>query len=147
MLVRIGVLVGLACLFLPSAWGGNKDSLRFGVEPNPKSFPQGTPRQTLASVLKAVDLKRVDYLLAHLADPEWVELRAREYEGGFPELVKEATDTLDAAAVKKLQRFLKEGAFEIVDGTAVARLKNVKDRVVRLRKVDGRWFLQSPFKP
>lgn len=136
----------MACLTLPAAQG-EKSSARYEVEAHPKSFPQGTPKEALASVLKAIDLKRIDYLLAHLSDPDWVDERAKTYEGGFTELVKEATAQLDPPAVKKLSRFLKEGTFEMLDGSAVVQLKDVKDRVVRLRKVGARWYLESRFKP
>jgi len=76
-----------------------------------------------------------------------VDGRVKVNEGGFPELVREASARLDPPAVKKLGRFLKEGEFETLDNTAFVRLKDVKDRVVRLRKIDGRWYLESRFKP
>jgi len=146
MLLRVVVLAGLCCLGLPAAQA-NKATGRYAVEANLKSFPQGTPKEALASVLKAIDLKRIDYLLAQLSDPNWVDERVKISEGGFAALVKEATDRLDPPAVKKLMRFLKEGTFETADDTAVAHLKDVKDRVVRLRKVSGRWYLESRDKP
>ena len=149
MLLRIAVLAGLAGLCgLPAPARGNEKSLaRHGVAADLESFPQATPKQALASVLKAVDLKRIDYLLAQLSDPGWVDERVKVYEGGFAELARETAGRLDPPAVKKLTRFLKEGAFETLDGTAVVRLKDVKDRVVRLRKIDSRWYLESRFKP
>ena len=120
---------------------------RFGVEINLKSFPQATPKEALASALKVVDLKRVDYLMAHLTDPDWVDRRVELYQGGFAELVREATAKLDAPAVKQLRRFLDEGDFETLDTGAVVRHKKVPDRIVRFRKVGDRWFLRNMHKP
>src|SRR5438876_7020446 len=68
----------------PRAAGGNATT-RHGVAPELKSFPQATPKEALASVLKAVEMKRFDYLLAQLAEPDWVD--GRSDAEGFPELV------------------------------------------------------------
>jgi hypothetical protein len=124
---------------------GDSPATRHGVTADLKSFPQSTPKETLASVLKAIELKRFDYLLAHLADPEWVDNRA-EAES-FKELVQETRAKLDAPTVKKLMRFLEEGEFETLDTQAVIRHKVIKDRVVRLRKIDKRWYFQQANKP
>ena len=149
MRVLVGVLVGVALFVAVTATPvqGREPAARFRVAPDLKTYPQGTAKETLASVLEAIKKKRIDYLLAQLADPEWVDGRVEAYEGGFDELVKETTAKLDPPAVKKLGRFLADGEFETLDATAVVRLKEVKDRVVRLRRLDGRWYLQSFNKP
>src|SRR5947209_8610640 len=46
---------------------------RYAVEPDLDTFPQTTPKDTLASAMRAVQRDRVDYLLAQLADPEFVD--------------------------------------------------------------------------
>jgi hypothetical protein len=120
---------------------------RFGVMPDLKSFPQTTPKETLASTLKAIDLKRIDYLLAHLTDPDWIDGRVESAGDGFRELVKEAGDKLDPPTVKRLKQFLEQGEIETLDATAVVKHKDVKDRVVRLRKVNNRWYLRNANKP
>src|SRR5437660_3707778 len=141
MRVLVGLLVGVAVTATPVQ--GREPASRFRVAPDLKTYPQGTAKETLASVLEAIKKKRIDYLLAQLADPDWVDGRVAAYEGGFDELVKETTAKLDPPAVKRLGRFLAGGEFETVDATAVVRLKDVKDRVVRLRRLNGRWYLQS----
>jgi hypothetical protein len=146
---RIGLLASVAiALALPAIpVQGLAPAARFKVTPDLKAYPQATAKEAFASVLAAVKNKRIDYLLAQLADPDWVEGRIAAYEGGFDELVKETTAKLDPPAVKRLGRFLADGEFETVDATAVVRLKDIKDRVVRLRRVDGRWYFQSLSKP
>src|SRR5439155_9853990 len=99
---------------------------RYGIEANLRDYPQETPKETLASVLRAIERGRINYLLAHLADPAFVDQRVKEvYGGDFEELVRETTGKLsdNPAAVKELQRFLKEGEWEGGDTTASAKLK------------------------
>jgi hypothetical protein len=138
----IGFLVLAGCLR-----GADAPVSRHGVAIDIKSYPQATPKETLASVFKAVELKRFDYLVAQLSDPEDVDARVEVLAGGFKEVVKEAEEKLDAPAVKKLKRFLQEGEFETLENQAVVRLKDAPNRVVRLRKISKRWYLQNTSKP
>jgi hypothetical protein len=119
---------------------------RYGVEPNLDDYPQSTPQEALASVLKAIDNNKIAYLLAHLADPKWVDERVQQIHGGkFEALVEETTSKLanDRSSVKELRRFLQEGKWEVTDNTASAQVKDIKNRQVYLRKQQGRWFLES----
>jgi hypothetical protein len=123
---------------------------RYGIEANLRDYPQETPKETLASVLQAIERGRINYLLAHLADPAFVDKRVKEvYGGDFEELVRETTGKLadNPAAVKELQRFLKEGEWEAAETSASVKLKDVKDRQVFFRKVGPRWYLENRQKP
>src|SRR5262245_10521476 len=146
-----GIVGGLAILVcLSGAFGQeNKSTKRYGVEAELDFFPQDTPKNTLESVLKAIERKRITYLLAQLADPKFVDERVKSYGGNFDELVAETAKKLkdDPASVKELYRFLKEGEWEAGDGTATAKLKEVKDRQVFMRKIGERWFLENRMKP
>ncbi len=138
----LGVVLLAGCLR-----GADIPDSRQGVVLDFKSFPQTSPKEVLASVLKAAELKRIDYLLAQLTDPDEISARSEVLAGGFKDVVKEAADKLDAASIKKLKRFLLEGEFETLENRAVVRLKDVPNRVVRLRKIEQRWYLQNPSKP
>jgi hypothetical protein len=119
---------------------------RYGVFVDLRRYPQATPKETLASVLAAIEQKRFDYLIAHLADPDFVDERVKQLKGDFDEVVREARTkyTDNPEAVKLLQRFLKEGEWEGGEGnTASVQLKDVKDRRMFFRKVDTRWFLEN----
>jgi hypothetical protein len=123
---------------------------RYSIEANLRDYPQETPKETLASVLRAVERGRINYLLAHLADPAFVDKRVKEiYGGNFEELVRETSRKLadNPAAVKELGRFLKEGEWEGGDTTASAKLKDLKDRQVFFQKIGPRWYLQNRQKP
>jgi len=121
---------------------------RFGVAADFSSYPQATPKETLSSVLKAIDNKRIDYLLAQLSDPDFVDRRVAVHGSNFDALVGETTEklTADMAALKLLRRFLQEGEWRSTDLTATVRLKDVRDRCVCLRKTQGRWFLENRYK-
>jgi len=122
---------------------------RYGIAADLKSYPQDSPRTTLASVAKAIEEKKIDYLLAHLADPEWVDERVRAYGGDFAFLVKEATGKLvdNPAPLKHFQKFQKDGTWETSEDAASVHHKDVLDRWARFRKLEGRWFLENRYKP
>jgi hypothetical protein len=121
---------------------------RYGIDADFKTYPQASGKEALASILKAVEDKRIDYLLAHLADPQWVDDRVKKNGGKFDDLVKECRETkLDPAAVKQLRRFLADGDWKVEEKTAEARLKDVSDRSVRFFKIGDRWFLENAYRP
>jgi hypothetical protein len=149
--MRVGLVLCVGLVLVAASAAQQADApKRYNIARNLDSYPQATPKEALASVLTAIENKRVDYLLAHLADPDFVDKRVREvYGGDFDELVKESTTKLhdSPAAVKELQRFLKEGEWESGEGTATAKLKDVADRQVTMKKIGDRWFLENQQKP
>lgn len=120
-------------------------AVRLGVAADLKTYPQSTPKETLASVLKAVEAKKIDYVVAQLADPQVIDQRLKDNGGKFDEIVQEARARLldDPSAVKLLERFLKEGDWKVEENQAVASLKEGSDRRVFFRKAQGRWYLQN----
>jgi hypothetical protein len=123
---------------------------RYGIEANLRDYPQESPKETLASVLRAIERRRINYLLAQLADPAFVDKRVREvYGGNFEELVRETTHKLadDPAVGKELVRFLKDGEWEGGETTATVKLKDVKDRQVFFHTIGRRWYLENRQKP
>ena len=149
MRVGVGLLVGLACTVrLAAAEGEAKPAARYGVEADLKAFPQGAPKETLASVLKAADAGKFDYLAAQLADPDFIDGRVKGVFGGsFGEQVKDVRARLDPATLKQLHRFLDDGEWTAGDDRASVRLKDLGDRAVFFHKIDGRWFMEHRSKP
>jgi hypothetical protein len=142
--MRLTWLVLLAC----STAALSQDAARHGVAPDAKAYPQATAKDALASALKAIDAKRFDYLVAQLADPDFVDDRVkRVYAGKFDEQVQDTQTRLDPATVKQLRRFAKDGAWTVGKTTAVVGLDDVKERVVRLVKKGDRWFLSHDSSP
>lgn len=118
---------------------------RYSQEFDTDGFPQNFPKETLASVLKAIDNRKVDYLLAHLADPLFVDARVQEVHGGsFGAMVQETVDKLrdDPESIALLRRFLKEGEVETQDAESRITIKGVKDKLF-LKRYETRWFLDN----
>jgi hypothetical protein len=120
-------------------------SKRYGIEADLKTYPQTTAKDTFASVFKAIENKRIDYLLAHLADPDWVDRRVKTLGGGFAELVEETKGKLlgDPGAVKRLTRLAKDGEWQATDTTASVHFKDDKEEGVFFQKANGRWFMEN----
>ena len=152
MRVVLTVLAGVACAAAAVAAGDAKEpapAKRYGVEADLKAYPQATPKEALASVVKAVEGRRIDYLVAQLSDPDFVDRRVKETGGDFDGLVKEATAKLvdDPGPARQLQRLLKDGDWDVKDERASVHVKDAGSRWCYFRKSDGRWFLENRFKP
>lgn len=147
--MRIAAAVVVAVVMTAVPVMAQAPAARHGVAPDLKMYPQGTPQETLASVLKAVKAQRVDYVLAQLADPQFVDERAKTEAGGFAALVREATDKLvtDPGAVRLLSRLAEEGEWKVEDSSATVALKEGSDRSVTFRKMDGRWMMKNQYRP
>jgi hypothetical protein len=118
---------------------------RYGLEFDTDGYPQNTPKETLASLLKAIEQRKVDYLLAHLADPLFVEARVADvHKGSFPAMVQETIVKLrdDPEGIALLRRFLKEGEFDNQEMEGRATLKDMKDRLF-FKRYETRWFLEN----
>jgi hypothetical protein len=118
---------------------------RFNVPSNIETYPQGSPKQVMGSVLKAIDRKRIDYLLAHLAEPSFVEEKVRQFGGRFEELVRETTIHFgeEMTAMRDFRRILNEGTAEGTGATVRVTHKDIKGRAVFLRQIGGRWFIEN----
>jgi hypothetical protein len=156
-----------ACLIVAAlAWSAaaqeppakpGKLTKRFGYDFIAELYPQKTPQEALQSIVKAIETKRVDYLVAHLADPQFVDPRIVEYkalyQGGeagravlaFDRLVRETTLHFqeDPVLLKELRLFAKEAEWEGKEDETVGTLKKGSPRRVYLRKAEERWFLQN----
>ncbi|HEX5272956.1 MAG TPA: hypothetical protein VFW33_20810 [Gemmataceae bacterium] len=139
------VAAALVLLISSAALAADAPAKRFGIDPDLKTFAQATPKDTLASVLKAIEMKRADYIVAQLGDPEFVDRRVKET--GYDELLAETTAKLvtDPGAAKQLRAFLDKGTWDEKADDATVSLPE-KDRTVSFRKAGGRWFLKQPYR-
>jgi len=144
----VHLLLGLTFLNSQGAEAPDTNTSRHGIALHLKIYPQATAREALASVLKAIEAGHLDYLTAQLADPTFVDERVqRRFSGQFNQQVEDVRARLDPGTVKLLQRFLKDGEWAEDKDKASVRLKDAKDRVVLLRKIGDRWFLEHQNKP
>src|SRR5450631_1681062 len=109
----------LAVLLILIVGIARADAPRHGIAHDPKAFPQATPKETLGSVLKAVESNRLDYLTAQLADPTFIDERVKRLYGGrFDQHVEDTASRFDPSTVKLLGRFLKDGDWTTEKDTA-----------------------------
>jgi hypothetical protein len=134
------------------------DLRRYGFDYSPQLYPQKSPKDAIKSIVKAIDAKRVDYLLAQLADPKYVDARVAEYKAFFPKGKDEvrallAFDRLvsetvayyldDPLLVRELRLFARDAAWDVADDVATGTVKEVPARKVFLRQIGDRWFLEN----
>jgi len=152
-------LIFLAGAGLPQGDKKSKEVKRFGILLDSEQFPQKTPKEALTSLTKAINTKQIDYLLAFLADPKFVDGKidmlkkqfnpsAKEEARAFlafERLVKLTTEHFieDPGKVKDLQRFAKEGEWQSDEKLAIGTLKKLPTRKVFMRKIEGRWVLED----
>ena len=166
---------------------------RFGVPVKLKPYPQDTPKKALVSAVDALEKGDTAYLIAHLLDPGFVDLRlterARQFEPNveltlsqqrdfqlanrarfapedrlptdrdlfealiqdrsrqlaFRQLIRDVEEKLlnDPQALKDLRKIMRDGAFTEEPGGVRATHPEVKDKVLFLRKIDDRFFLEN----
>src|ERR1017187_1614586 len=94
-LARCAVVLGL--IFVNSATpaldGKKKEPRRYGFDYDDITFAQKTPAEAMASIAKAIDRQRIDYLLAQMADPNYVDYWVERYRVDYPDK-KEAAQRL-----------------------------------------------------
>ncbi len=156
---RIGCLLALAWPLGLDAQDQAAPKLekRYGYTYEPTLFSQKTPEEALQSIVKAIDTRRVDYLLAHLADPKFVDERVKEYlpfqKGtdeakkifAFDRLIRETVVHFqeDPILVKELRLYLKDADWDVKEDIASGTLKTPSPRKVFFRKLEERWFLEN----
>lgn len=144
MRIVCSLLLVAGCVSLGSAQDV-KFVKRYNINQSDNDFPQKTAKDCLESIIKAIETRKIDYLLAHLADPDFVDERVKKLEGGFPDVVKEATVKLadDPGVIKELKKFARDGEWENADEAASVRLKDNKSRAIFLKKVKERWYMEN----
>jgi len=157
--MRTAMILGVLAVAAVAAGqeGADPNAKRFSFDVNESRYSQKTPEDALKSVILAIENKKIDYLVAHLADPGFVDGRIKEYVKtqtgsdetrafrAFSRLVQETRDHFleDPLLVKELKLFAKEGKWKTDDKSASASLKNVADRQVYMRKIHNRWYLEN----
>ena len=72
---------------------------RYGVPPNLDAYPQATPKDALASAVRAAERGRYEYLAAHLIDPRVIDARVADRARAL-----EAAADRDLRAARQAQR-------------------------------------------
>ena len=135
-----------------------KAPLRYGFAVDETTFPQKTPAEAMTSIAKAIDRQKIDYLLAHMADPLYVDYWVDQYKKDFVQGKDEGKRLLaferltretgtyfqnDPLLVKDLRIFAKDAKWEEKDDLAIGTVETIPARKVFLRKFGERWFLEN----
>jgi hypothetical protein len=131
---------------------------RYGFDVDETTFPQKSPVEAMKSIGIALDRKRVDYMLAQMADPTYVDYWVDRYKVDFTQ-GKEAGKRLlafdrlaretkayfenDPLILKDLRIFAKEAKWDEKEDAAVGSVESIPARKVYLRKIGERWFLEN----
>jgi len=117
---------------------------RYDVVGDAETYPQGSPKETLTSIAKAIERERIDYLLAHLSDPQFVDAKVKDL-GKFRDLVDAVKMQFndDAKRQREFLRLLKEGNIDASGSEAKVTLKDIPGRQIVLKQDGKRWFLDN----
>lgn len=122
---------------------------RYGIEYDRDIYRQNSPQEALASIIKTIQERKIDYLMAQLVDPLFVDDRVTQiHKGKFDDLVKETARTMldQPDLLAKLRHFAKDGEWQASATAASARVKDSRDQIFMI-KVEGRWFLKNQKRP
>jgi len=127
--------------------GSGSGEKRYGQAVDLKKYPQETAKGALESFIKSVENKDIDYFVAQLADPEFVDQRVKDLGGRFEDVAKEAKQKLvdDPATLKLLRRLAEDGEWKIDDESATVKLKDEPDKPVHFVKRKERWYVKNRY--
>jgi len=152
------LMLGLGALAQDEEKKPIKIPRRFGFDVDEVTYPQKSAKEALHSVVKAIDGKRVDYMLAHLIDPAYVDYWVDRYKASFASgrddakallafdrLVRETTDYFqaDPKMLRELRAFNREAQWMEAEDAAAGTVASIPARKVFVRKVGERWFLEN----
>jgi len=143
------IVLSIVGVMAPMVMAQERIPPRYNIESDIDRLPQKTPKETLRSVLAAIEAKRINYVLAHLAEPTFVDQRIKDTGGRFDVMVQETTRKLeaDAESLRELRKFLTDGEWKDEETTASASCKDVRGKMVYFKKIGNRWFLENRTSP
>ena len=113
---------------------------RYGVAAAPDAYPQKTPQEAVASMIKAIEKERFDYLAAHLLDPKVIDARVQDRVQQMEDVVEKelrlARDEQLRQGVPRRERLPSDAA----DFAAVVREES-RTRAFKLVVRDVRAFM------
>ncbi len=159
-LLRMVIVAIVAFAFVPTHAQdlAKKPAVRFGFDVDELTYSQKTPDEAMKSIAKALDRKKADYLLAHIADPFYVDYWINQYKKDFTKGTEKGKELLafdrlvaetnlyfqnDPLIVRDLRVFSREGKWEEKDDLAIGTVESIPARKVYLRKIGERWFLEN----
>lgn len=118
---------------------------RFGLLAKLDLYPQDTPEKTLKSIVAALEKGEYAYVLAHMADPAFVDSTIKQNKLKFNEFVEQVKQTAkeNPEQLRELRKFVTSGEWTATDTMATALEKSLPGRAVIMLKVGDRWFMSN----
>lgn len=121
-----------------------RENTRYGIALDEVSFPQSTPENLRKSLLKALNTDKIEYLLAHLAHPVFIDKNVREvHEGSFAKQVAETREKLKKGLKSPLEALLKDGKLEASEKSAFLKDPTLKDFIIYMKLENNKWFMEN----
>lgn len=114
---------------------------RYGQEVDLKLYPQSTPQEAIAAVIKAMKAADITYMLAHLVSPTEVDRKLKGDREAFRKLAVKATPEKTKAMVTDLQTLLDDGTWTMRRNLCWATIDGHRD--LTLEKIGKRWFMHN----
>jgi hypothetical protein len=120
-----------------------KESGRFGIPLDEASFPQNSPENLRKSLLNALNSDKIEYMLAHLADPSFIDKNVREvHEGDFAKQVAETREKLKKGLKSPLESLLKEGKLSASEKSASLKDSALNDFIISMKLENNKWYME-----
>lgn len=118
---------------------------RLGMASDYEIYPQSTPKELIASLLKAINRERYDYLVAHLMEPGFIDDRVQRTNLKLDDIAKEIKSKFQAQPElqKDLIKLLNSGEQTDSGTTVIITHKDVKNQQVYLKKIGDRWYVEN----
>ena len=121
-----------------------KESGRFGIPLDEASFPQNSPENLRKSLLNALNSDKIEYMLAHLADPSFIDKNVREvHEGDFAKQVAETREKLKKGLKSPLESLLKEGKLSASEKSASLKDSALNDFIISMKLENNKWYMEN----
>lgn len=144
MMIVLFMMVNLATIQNHIQAQAVKESGRYGIAVDDAAFPQNTPENLRKSLLKALESDKIDYMLAHLAHPAFIEKNVREvHEGDFSKQVSETKEKLKNGLKTPLETLLKTGKLESSEKAGTIKDPALKDFVIHMKLENNKWYMEN----
>jgi len=114
---------------------------RYGQEADLRLYPQSTPQEAIASVVKAMKSADISYMLAQLVSPTEVDRKLKGYREAFRKLAVKATPEKTKAMLSELNTLLDDGTWTMRRNLCWATVDGKRD--LTLEKIGRRWFMHN----
>jgi hypothetical protein len=130
----------LVMLLLASCINDPPVITHYGIRQDLKEYPQNSVTSCLSSIIKAIEKKRYDYLLAHLIYPDLVKIELGKES--FDTLVMDVKENFETGRknTELLKEFLKDG-IQINYGNEAAVLRLMNGSQLQFMSKNKLWYL------